>query len=98
MTADQPDLKAIEQLVGILNQLRRYYKRIGQREQRFVPSYVLQMDGRTLRGLQRRGLLRLDHNNNGSRDPRYLSWWYDVTITRAGLELIDKVEKSDDAG
>lgn len=53
----------------------------------YIPTDSLGIDGRTLRGLERRELLRLTPQNNGARDRRYLSVWYDVTLTTAGADL-----------
>ena len=54
----------------------------------YIPSHQCRMDGRTLRGLCRRGLVRLSAQNNGSRDPRYFSHWYDISLTKAGRAAI----------
>ena len=55
---------------------------------RFIPSFILRMDGRRLRGYERRGLILMTVQDNGSRDPRYLYQWYDVSLTHKGLALL----------
>jgi hypothetical protein len=76
-----------EKLSIIAGAIARYTTYIQDRNENiwgehFVPSHQLRMDGRILRGLARRGLVRLSPQNNGSHDTRYLYYWYDVSIIR----------------
>jgi len=56
--------------------------------QHAIPDYEVRIDGRTLRGLEKRGLIRMRPHDNGKRDPRYWNRWHDLSLTDAGIRAL----------